>query len=102
MTATRPDAPPVAYVPTSDAARSVNEATRSAQQDAVLTPRFYTTDFEELDRLQVDRHRELWDELVAEFRRDPNKDHFKRSPEFDADFSAMPPELREQFIRSHS
>ena len=75
-----------------------NQATEIARQDAALTPRFYTTDFAEMDRLNVDRHRQLWDELVAEFRRDPNKDHFKRTPEFDADFSRMPPELREQFI----
>jgi len=79
-------------------AAAPNEATQVAQQDATLTPRFYTTDFAELDRLNVDRHRQLWDELVAEFRSDPNKDHFKRSPEFDADFSAMPPDLREQFV----
>jgi magnesium-protoporphyrin IX monomethyl ester (oxidative) cyclase len=75
-----------------------NKATEIARQDAALTPRFYTTDFAEMDRLNVDRHRALWDELVAEFRRDPNKDHFKRSPEFDADFSGMDPEVREQFI----
>ena len=75
-----------------------NEATKVAQQNATLTPRFYTTDFAELDRLNVERHRALWDELVAEFRRDPNKDHFKRSPEFDADFSSMPADVREQFI----
>ncbi|MEP6780688.1 MAG: magnesium-protoporphyrin IX monomethyl ester (oxidative) cyclase, partial [Gemmatimonadaceae bacterium] len=38
------------------------------------------------------------DELVAEFRRDPNKDHFKRNAEFDADFSGMDPKLRHQFV----
>ena len=75
-----------------------NEATKLAQQDAALTPRFYTTDFAELDRLNVDRHRQLWDELVAEFRSDPNKDHFKRSPEFDQDWSLMPEETRKEFI----
>ena len=75
-----------------------NEATAVAQQDATLTPRFYTTDFAEMDRLNVDRHRALWDEMVAEFRRDPNKDHFKRTAEFDADFSSMPADTREQFI----
>ena len=75
-----------------------NESTRVAQEDAVLTPRFYTTDFAELDRLKVDEHRALWDAMVAEFRRDPNKDHFKRNAEFDADFSGMDPDLRRQFV----
>ncbi|HEY0776453.1 MAG TPA: magnesium-protoporphyrin IX monomethyl ester (oxidative) cyclase [Gemmatirosa sp.] len=78
--------------------RAPNESTRQAQEDAVLTPRFYTTDFAEMDRLQVERHRALWDAMVDEFRRDPNKDHFKRNAEFDADFSDMDPALRRQFV----
>jgi magnesium-protoporphyrin IX monomethyl ester (oxidative) cyclase len=76
-----------------------NDTTRAAQQDAMLNPRFYTTDFAALDALQVTpENRRMWDEILAEFRRDPNKDHFKRNAEFDADFSGMDPELREQFI----
>ena len=88
---------PIDFTPHSRA-RDVNEVTRHAQQDATLSPRFYTTDFAAMDRLDVTPVREMWDELVAEFRRDPNKDHFKRNEEFDADFSGMPPKVREQFI----
>jgi magnesium-protoporphyrin IX monomethyl ester (oxidative) cyclase len=77
---------------------NVNEATRRAQQDAVLSPRFYTTNFEEMDRLDISRLRAQWDELVAEFRRDPNKDHFKRTAEFDQDWAAMAPGIRQEFI----
>ena len=87
-------APPVPRTPNA----APNDATRQAQADAVLTPRFYTTDFAEMDRLQVERHRALWDAMVEEFRRDPNKDHFKRNSEFDADFSGMDPALRRQFV----
>lgn len=79
-------------------AATVNESTRAAQQDAALNPRFYTTDFAAMDKLDVTPVRAMWDELIAEFRRDPNKDHFKRNAEFDADFSAMDPKLRHQFI----
>lgn len=79
-------------------ARELNESTRAAQQDAALSPRFYTTDFAALDKLDIAPVRAMWDELVAEFRRDPNKDHFKRNAEFDADFSGMDPKLRQQFI----
>jgi magnesium-protoporphyrin IX monomethyl ester (oxidative) cyclase len=78
---------------------SINDATRAAQKDAVLAPRFYTTDFAAVDRLVIKPDsRQMWDDILAEFRRDPNKDHFKRNAEFDADFSAMDPALREQFI----
>jgi len=76
----------------------VNETTRAAKEDAALSPRFYTTDFAALDKLNIEPVRAMWDELVAEFRRDPNKDHFKRNEEFDADFSSMPPALRRQFV----
>lgn len=76
----------------------LNETTQAAQQETVLSPRFYTTDFAEMDRLNVEPLRAEWDALIAEFRRDPNQDHFKRTAEFDADLSAMDPELRRAFI----
>jgi magnesium-protoporphyrin IX monomethyl ester (oxidative) cyclase len=76
-----------------------NESTKLAQQDAILTPRFYTTDFEELNGLKVTpENRAMWDAILKEFRDDPNKNHFKRNAEFDADFSGMDPVLREQFM----
>ncbi len=78
---------------------TVNETTRAATDDAVLNPRFYTTDFDELDRLDVSPLRAQWDELVDEFRRDPNKDHFKRTPEFaELDWTGWSPELKAAFI----
>jgi len=73
----------------------VNETTKAAQQDAILNPRFYTTNFAEIDALKITpENRSMWDEILAEFRRDPNKDHFKRNAEFDQDFSGMDPALR--------
>jgi magnesium-protoporphyrin IX monomethyl ester (oxidative) cyclase len=63
------------------------EATRIAQQNTVLSPRFYTTDFESLDRIDVSPVRKEWDELIAEMRSDPNKRHFQRNEEFDQAFS---------------
>jgi magnesium-protoporphyrin IX monomethyl ester (oxidative) cyclase len=71
-------------------APTINESTRQAQGDAMLNPRFYTTDFAELERIDVTPWRKEWDELIAEFRRDPNKDHFKRNSDFDGDFTTLP------------
>jgi magnesium-protoporphyrin IX monomethyl ester (oxidative) cyclase len=73
------------------------EATREAQVDTVLSPRFYTTDFDELDKTDVSAVRPQWDALIAELRSDPNKQHFIRNEEFDADFSGLPPELDKEF-----
>jgi magnesium-protoporphyrin IX monomethyl ester (oxidative) cyclase len=72
------------------------EATRIAQQSTVLSPRFYTTDFEALDRIDVGPVREEWDKLIAEMRADPNKRHFQRNEEFDQSFS-YEPELDKEF-----
>lgn len=74
----------------------VNESTRVAQESATLSPRFYTTDFEAMDRLNVEKVREEWDQLLEEFRNDPNKGHFKRNEKFEGDWSDMP--NREQFV----
>lgn len=83
---------------TTETQAPVNESTRIAQEDAALNPRFYTTDFAEIDRLDISAMRAQWDELIAEFKRDPNKDHFKRNEEFDLDLSTWDPTLRRAFI----
>jgi magnesium-protoporphyrin IX monomethyl ester (oxidative) cyclase len=77
----------------------VNETTRNAVTETVLTPRFYTTDFAEIDRMNIDSLRREWDELIAEFRRDPNKDHFKRTDEFDeVDYAGWDPKVYRAFV----
>jgi magnesium-protoporphyrin IX monomethyl ester (oxidative) cyclase len=78
---------------------SVNESTVIAKTDTLLNPRFYTTDFDELDRLDVSSVRPQWDALMEEFKRDENKGHFIRNEEFDGvDLAWMSPELRAEFM----
>ncbi|WP_299322426.1 magnesium-protoporphyrin IX monomethyl ester (oxidative) cyclase [Parasphingopyxis sp.] len=69
-----------------------------AQQDTVLSPRFYTTDFDALDKIDVSPVREEWDELIAEMVSDPNKRHFRRTEEFDGIIEGLEPELKAEFI----
>jgi len=78
-------------------AEAMNESTRQAQKDTILTPRFYTTNFDEIDRIDVTPVRQEWDELIAEMKSDPNRTHFIRNEEFDIDTSTLPEELRKEF-----
>lgn len=77
--------------------RAPNDATQSALQDTLLTPRFYTTDFAQIDRVDVESIRPQWDALMEEFRADSNTDHFQRPPDLMADFSGLPPALHKEF-----
>lgn len=70
--------------------------TRHALKEAVLTPRFYTTDFAAIDRLRIDRLRDEFEWIRAEFAHDYNKGHFVRNEEFMANFDDMPE--RDTFI----
>lgn len=77
---------------------SPNATTERARADTILSPRFYTTDFAELDRSGVELVRREWDELIAEMRADPNRTHFQRGEDFDLDLARLPDDLREEFI----
>ena len=76
----------------------VNESTRGAMQSTMLSPRFYTTDFAAMDRLDVGRVRAEWDGLIAELKRDPNKGHFVRNGAWQADLDALPEGLRKELL----
>ncbi len=74
-------------------------ATALAMQNTLLTPRFYTTDFDEMDSLNVDSVREDWDSLIAQMKSDPNRGHFKKNEDWDTvDWDGMEPKLRAEFV----
>jgi magnesium-protoporphyrin IX monomethyl ester (oxidative) cyclase len=69
-----------------------------AREETVLSPRFYTTDFDAMDKIDVSLVRREWDVLIAEMAADPNKNHFKKSAAFDGAIDALEPGLRKEFI----
>ncbi|WP_353217167.1 magnesium-protoporphyrin IX monomethyl ester (oxidative) cyclase [Sandarakinorhabdus sp.] len=75
-----------------------DDALAIATQDTVLSPRFYTTDYAAMDKIDVSGVRPEWDSLIAEMQADPNKKHFKRTPEFDGVIAAMDPALKPEFV----
>jgi magnesium-protoporphyrin IX monomethyl ester (oxidative) cyclase len=74
------------------------DATRRAEANTLLTPRFYTTDFAALERMDVTRVRGEWEQMIAEFKRDVNRDHFERNAQFDAEVRDLPADLHQEFL----
>jgi magnesium-protoporphyrin IX monomethyl ester (oxidative) cyclase len=76
-----------------------NATTEMAVETTLLSPRFYTTDFDEMDRLDVSKVRAEWDVLIAEMKSDPNKTHFKKTEDWDeVDWEGMDPELKKELV----
>jgi magnesium-protoporphyrin IX monomethyl ester (oxidative) cyclase len=78
------------------------DSTERARADSLLAPRFYTTDFAAMDRLDVSAMRAEWDAMLAEYEGDNNHDHFQRDAAFAAEAaqaeSGWTPELRREFL----
>jgi len=75
------------------------DTTDIAMEESVISPRFYTTNYKELDKIDVNRVKDEWDPLIEEMRSDPNKNHFKKTADWDHfDFKDLEPGLRKEFI----
>jgi magnesium-protoporphyrin IX monomethyl ester (oxidative) cyclase len=82
-----------------DAADLRYDTTEMAKEDTVLSPHFYTTDFNALDKIDVEPVRAEWDKLMREFEEDSNRGHFKRTDEWDeVDFDGYSPELQKELV----
>ena len=75
-----------------------NATTLQAQKTTTLSPRFYTTDFDKLDRISVDAVRREWDVLIDELLADNNRRHFVRNANWQVDMAKIPAPLRAEFI----
>ena len=81
---------------------TADAASDKARQSTMLSPRFYTTDFKAMDRLDISSMRTQWDTMMAEYEGDNNHDHFQRTPEFAKEvaerFSQVSPAMRQEFL----
>jgi magnesium-protoporphyrin IX monomethyl ester (oxidative) cyclase len=74
------------------------DATAVANQETMLTPRFYTTDYAKMNKMDMSSVRTEWDKLMLEFEGDNNHDHFQRTPEFSSEIRELPEALRREFL----
>ena len=63
-------------------ANKTKVSTKAPSEESLLTPRFYTTDFEEMAHLDVSSNRHEIEAINEEFRLDYNQHHFIRDKEF--------------------
>ena len=78
--------------------KTPEDAIRRAEEDTLLTPRFYRTDYKAMDRFDPSSIRAEWDALMAEFEGDSNRNHFERPAGFVDEIQELPPELRKDFL----
>jgi magnesium-protoporphyrin IX monomethyl ester (oxidative) cyclase len=72
--------------------------TKSDSKESLLTPRFYTTNFQEISQLDITSNVEEIESIVEEFRIDYNRDHFIRDKEFLASWDFFDEKTRNIFI----
>lgn len=79
--------------PTSEAVVS-----KKAIKENILTPRFYTTDFETAANLDLSEQEEQLQAMLAEMRADYNRHHFVRNDSFNHSWDHITGEARQAFI----
>jgi magnesium-protoporphyrin IX monomethyl ester (oxidative) cyclase len=67
-------------------------------QETLLTPRFYTTDFDAVAQLDLSSQQAELDAVMAELRADYNRHHFVRNEEFNQCWDHIDGETRSAFI----
>ncbi|MCX5950942.1 MAG: magnesium-protoporphyrin IX monomethyl ester cyclase, partial [Cyanobacteria bacterium] len=67
-------------------------------KDTILTPRFYTTDFDAMAAMDLQPNQAELEAICEEFRKDYNRHHFVRNDEFIGAADKLDPETRRVFV----
>jgi magnesium-protoporphyrin IX monomethyl ester (oxidative) cyclase len=73
-------------------------AIKDPVKDTILTPRFYTTDFEAMAAMDLRPNEEELEAICEEFRKDYNRHHFVRDEAFEGAADKLDPETRRVFV----
>ncbi|MEG4066873.1 magnesium-protoporphyrin IX monomethyl ester (oxidative) cyclase [Microcoleus sp. Pol11C2] len=71
---------------------------KAPAKETILTPRFYTTDFDEMAKMDISVNEAELKAIIEEFRVDYNRNHFVRDAEFDQSWEHIDGEKRQLFI----
>ena len=67
-------------------------------KETLLTPRFYTTDFDEMAKMDISVNEDELQAILEEFRVDYNRHHFVRDAEFEKSWDSIDGETRKLFV----
>ncbi|HLP91441.1 MAG TPA: magnesium-protoporphyrin IX monomethyl ester (oxidative) cyclase [Nostocaceae cyanobacterium] len=67
-------------------------------QETLLTPRFYTTDFDEMAKMDISVNEDELQAILEEFRADYNRHHFVRDAEFEQSWEHIDGDTRRLFV----
>jgi magnesium-protoporphyrin IX monomethyl ester (oxidative) cyclase len=71
---------------------------KTPSAETILTPRFYTTDFEEMAQMDISVNEDELRAILEEFRVDYNRHHFVRDEQFDRAWDTIDGETRRLFV----
>ena len=82
--------------------QSAEDAARKAVSSSMISPRFYTTDHDYMNKINIEPVRAEWDMMMKEYEGDNNQDHFQRDEKFNQEVQdllpKLTPELRKEFL----
>ena len=71
---------------------------KAPAKETILTPRFYTTDFDEVAKMDISPNEEELRAILEEFRVDYNRHHFVRDEDFEQSWEHIDGEKRRLFM----
>lgn len=71
---------------------------KTPARETILTPRFYTTNFDEMATMDISANEDELKAILEEFRTDYNRHHFVRDEEFEQSWEHIDGETRRLFV----
>jgi magnesium-protoporphyrin IX monomethyl ester (oxidative) cyclase len=77
---------------------AITPANKPVLKESLLTPRFYTTNFDVVASLDLSAQSDELQAMLTEMRTDYNRHHFVRDAEFDRSWEHLDSQTRQAFI----
>lgn len=76
----------------------IRPGVKAPAKETILTPRFYTTDFDAMAKMDISVNEEELQAILDEFKVDYNRHHFVRNTDFDQSWDHIDGQTRQLFI----